>query len=42
MVDEVERDEGFSLGEVLHALGRLQLQALGYMKHEDVPQEGKR
>jgi hypothetical protein len=34
---QIETDEGFSLEDLLQALGRLELQALGYVKHGDVP-----
>jgi hypothetical protein len=34
---EIETDEGFSLEDLMQALGRLELQALGYVKHGDVP-----
>jgi hypothetical protein len=37
----IETDEGFSLEDLMHELGRLELQALGYVKHGDVPQEGR-
>jgi hypothetical protein len=37
---EIEVDEGFSLEDLIHELGRLELQALGYVKHGDVPREG--
>jgi hypothetical protein len=30
---EIETDEGFSLEDLMHELGRLELQALGYVKH---------
>jgi hypothetical protein len=30
-------DEGFSLDDLMAELGRLELQALGYVKHGDVP-----
>jgi hypothetical protein len=36
----VETEEGFSLEDLMQALGRLELQALGWVKHGDVPQEG--
>ena len=36
---EIETDEGFSLKDLLQALGRLELDALGRVKHGDVPQE---
>jgi hypothetical protein len=34
---EIETDEGFSLEDLMAELGRLELQALGYVKHGDVP-----
>ena len=34
---EIETDEGFSLEDLMQALGRLELRALGYVKHGDVP-----
>ena len=34
---EIETEEGFSLEDLMQALGRLELQALGYVKHGDVP-----
>jgi hypothetical protein len=34
---EIETDEGFSLDDLMRELGRLELQALGYVKHGDVP-----
>jgi hypothetical protein len=34
---EIETDEGFSLEELLQELGRLELHALGWVKHGDVP-----
>jgi hypothetical protein len=33
-------DEGFSLEDLMAELGRLELRALGRMKHGHVPQEG--
>jgi hypothetical protein len=36
---EIETDEGFSLDDLMAELGRLELQALGYVKHGDVPRE---
>jgi hypothetical protein len=38
---EIETDAGFSLEDLMAELGRLELQALGYVKHGDVPQEGQ-
>jgi hypothetical protein len=38
---QIEADESFSLEDLLAKLGRLELQALGYAKHGDVPQEGR-
>ena len=37
---EIETDEGFSLEDLMAELGRLELQALGQVKHGDVPREG--
>jgi hypothetical protein len=34
---EIETDEGFSLEDLMAELGRLELQALGYVKHGEVP-----
>jgi hypothetical protein len=34
---EIETDEGFSLDDLMQVLGRLELQALGRVKHGDVP-----
>jgi hypothetical protein len=34
---EIETDEGFALEDLMAELGRLELQALGYVKHGDVP-----
>jgi hypothetical protein len=34
---EIETDEGFSLEDLMAELGRLELQALGRVKHGDVP-----
>jgi hypothetical protein len=34
---EIETEEGFSLEDLMQALGRLELDALGYVKHGDVP-----
>ena len=36
----IETDAGFTLEDLLAALGRLELAALGYVKHGEVPQEG--
>jgi hypothetical protein len=33
----IETDEGFSLDDLMQALGRLELQALGRVTHGDVP-----
>jgi hypothetical protein len=38
---KIETNEGFSLEDLMHELGRLELQALGYVKHGDVSQEGR-
>jgi hypothetical protein len=35
----IETDAGFALEDLLQELGRLELQALGYVKHGDVPRE---
>lgn len=37
---EIETDEGFALEDLMVALGRLELQALGDVKHGEVPREG--
>jgi hypothetical protein len=34
---EIETDEGFGLEDLMQELGRLELQALGYVKHGDRP-----
>jgi hypothetical protein len=34
---EIETDEGFALENLMQELGRLELGALGYVKHGDVP-----
>jgi hypothetical protein len=34
---EIETDEGFALEDLMHELGRLELHALGYVKHGHVP-----
>jgi hypothetical protein len=34
---EIETDEGFALEDLMQELGRLELGALGYVKHGDVP-----
>jgi hypothetical protein len=36
---EIETDEGFTLEDLMAELGRLELQALDYVKHGDVPQD---
>jgi hypothetical protein len=33
----IESDEGFTLENLIAELGRLELDALGYVKHGDVP-----
>ena len=38
---EIETEEGFTLEDLMGALGRLELQALGYVKHGDVPRDGR-
>jgi hypothetical protein len=37
---EIEIDRGFSLGDLPQELGCLELKALGYVKHGDVPPRG--
>jgi hypothetical protein len=37
-LEEIETDEGFALENLLQELGSLELNALGYVKHGDVPQ----
>jgi hypothetical protein len=37
---EIETDEGFSLEDLMQELGRLELAALGRVKHGEVPREG--
>jgi hypothetical protein len=37
----METDEGFSLEDLLHELGRLERQALGQVKHGDPPPGGR-
>jgi hypothetical protein len=37
MLYEIEIDEGFSLGDLLQELARLELKALGRVKHGDGP-----
>jgi hypothetical protein len=39
MRSEIETDEGFTREDLMQELGRLELQALGYMKHGEVPRE---
>jgi hypothetical protein len=34
-------DEGFSLTDLLQAFERLELEALGRVKHGDMPQDGR-
>jgi hypothetical protein len=36
---EIETDEGFTLEDRMHELECLELNALGYIKHGDVPRE---
>jgi hypothetical protein len=36
---EIETDAGFGLEDLMAELGRLELQALGYVKHGDMPRE---
>jgi hypothetical protein len=40
MLYEIETDEGFTLEDLLQALGRLELKACGRVTHGDVPREG--
>jgi hypothetical protein len=35
---QIETDEGFALEDLMAVLGQLELQALGRVKHGDVPQ----
>jgi len=37
---EIEVDEGFNLEDLMWELGQLELAALGYPRHGDVPEEG--
>jgi hypothetical protein len=39
-LDEIEMEQDFSLEDLMRELGRWELQALGRVKHGDVPQEG--
>jgi hypothetical protein len=39
---QIETDEGFTLEDLMQELGRLELQALGYLKHGDVDPGGLR
>jgi hypothetical protein len=34
---QIETDAGFSLEDLMQALGQLELQALGYVKYGDAP-----
>jgi hypothetical protein len=36
---QIETDEGFALEDLMGEMGRLELAALGYVKHGDVPKE---
>jgi hypothetical protein len=36
---EIETDEGFALDDLMAELGCLELSAIGYVKHGDVPQQ---
>ena len=36
---EIETEEGFTLEDLMGELGRLELKALGYVKHGDIPKE---
>ena len=38
---EIETDDGVSLDDLMHELGRLELQALGRVKHGDPPPAGR-
>jgi hypothetical protein len=40
VLSAIECDEGFGLEDLLQELGRLELAALGYMKHGEVPPPG--
>jgi hypothetical protein len=37
---QIDIDEGFSFEDLMQELGRLELQALGRVKHGDVPRDG--
>jgi hypothetical protein len=37
----IDTDERFSLEDLMAELGRLELEAFGYVKHGDVPREGR-
>jgi hypothetical protein len=37
MHDEIETDEGFTLKDLIQALGRLEVSVLGYVTHGEVP-----
>ena len=39
MYYEIETDEGFTLEDLMQEVGWLESQALGYVKHGDVPRE---
>jgi hypothetical protein len=39
MLYEIQMDGDFDLEDLMQELGRLELEALGYVKHGDVPQE---
>jgi hypothetical protein len=41
MLYEIETVAGFSLEDLLQELGCLELKALGWVKHGDIPQKGK-
>jgi hypothetical protein len=38
---EIETDRSFSLTDLLQEFERLELKALGWVKHGDVPQDGR-
>jgi hypothetical protein len=38
---QIETDEGFLLEDLMAELGRWELAALGYVKHGDVPRDGR-
>jgi hypothetical protein len=36
---EIETEDGFTLEDLMQELGQIELKALGYVKHGDVPKE---